>query len=71
MIFTETRLTGAFIVDLERREDDRGFFARAYCEREFAEHGLSPRVSQVNVGFSRRRGTMRGMHFQYPPAGET
>ena len=71
MIFTETELGGAFIIDLERREDDRGFFARAFCQREFAEHGIEPRIAQVNVAHNRRRGTLRGMHFQYPPAAET
>ncbi len=71
MIFTETKLQGAFIVDLERREDDRGYFARAFCQDEFREHGLEPVIAQGNVAFNRRRGTLRGMHFQYPPAAET
>ena len=71
MIFTETRLKGAFIVDVERREDERGFFARAFCQREFAEHGLKPVIAQANVAFNKRKGTLRGMHFQYPPHAET
>jgi dTDP-4-dehydrorhamnose 3,5-epimerase len=71
MIFTETELEGAFIIDLERREDSRGFFARTFCQREFADHGLKPVIAQANVAFNRRRGTLRGMHFQYPPAAET
>lgn len=71
MQFTETKLAGAFIVDLERREDDRGFFARAFCQREFAEHGLNTRIAQSNVAFNRDAGTLRGMHFQFPPAAET
>ena len=71
MIFTEMELVGAFIIDLERHEDDRGFFARAFCQREFVEHGIEPRIAQVNVAHNRRRGTIRGMHFQYPPAAET
>ena len=71
MKFTETPLSGAFIVDLERREDDRGFFARMFCQNEFTEHGLKPVIAQANVGFNRRRGTLRGMHFQYPPSAET
>ena len=71
MIFTETKLKGAFIVDLERREDDRGFFARAFCQKEFAAHGLKPAVAQVNVSSNIRKGTVRGMHFQFPPAPET
>lgn len=71
MIFTETKLRGAFIIDLERREDDRGFFARAFCQREFEAHGLKPVIAQANIGFNRLKGTLRGMHFQYPPAAET
>lgn len=71
MLFTETRLAGAFVIDLERREDDRGFFARAFCRREFAEHGLEDLVAQANIAYNHRRGTLRGMHFQYPPAAET
>lgn len=71
VIFTETPLAGAFIVDIERREDDRGFFARMFCQREFADHGLEQIIAQANVAFSRRRGTLRGMHFQYPPRAET
>jgi len=71
MIFTETKLSGAFIIDLQLREDDRGFFARAFCQHEFAAHGLKPVIAQANIGFNRRKGTLRGMHFQYPPAPET
>ena len=71
MLFTETKLTGAFIIDLERREDDRGFFARAFCQNEFSDHDLKPVIAQANIGFNRRRGCVRGMHFQYPPAAET
>jgi dTDP-4-dehydrorhamnose 3,5-epimerase len=71
MIFTETKLKGAFIIDLDRRDDDRGFFARAFCQKEFAQHGLKPVIAQANIGFNRRKGTLRGMHFQYPPAAET
>ena len=71
MIFTETRLRGAFILDLERREDARGFFARAFCQREFEAHGLKPLIAQANVAWNPRAATLRGMHFQYPPAAET
>ena len=71
MIFTETKLKGAFILDLERREDNRGFFARAFCQNEFAEHGLKPTIAQANVAFNKRKGTLRGMHFQFPPSAET
>lgn len=70
MRFEETRLSGAFIVDLERRVDSRGFFARVFCRREFEEHGLNPAVVQANVGRSTRKGTVRGMHFQFPPHAE-
>ena len=71
MIFSETALNGAFIVDLERREDDRGFFARVFCQREFMDHGLEPLIAQANIAWSARSGTLRGMHFQFPPAAET
>lgn len=71
MIFQETRLAGAFIIDLDRREDDRGYFARAFCQDELRAHGLDPVVAQANVGYSHRRGTLRGMHFQFPPKAET
>lgn len=71
MIFTEMALPGAFILDLQRREDDRGYFARAFCRRELAEHGLSANVAQANLALSHRRGTVRGMHFQAPPAAES
>src|SRR5271157_1931130 len=71
MIFTETTLKGAFVIDIERREDSRGFFARAFCQDEFKAHGLKPIIAQANVAFNHLKGTMRGMHFQYPPAAET
>src|SRR5712664_163666 len=71
MIFTETKLKGAFIIDIEPREDIRGFFARAFCQKEFEAHGLKPIIAQANVAFNKTRGTLRGMHFQYPPAAET
>jgi dTDP-4-dehydrorhamnose 3,5-epimerase len=70
MRFTETDLPGAFIVDLELREDERGFFARTLCQEEFLAHGLEPRVAQSNLAFSHRAGTIRGMHYQVPPAAE-
>ncbi|GIX15429.1 MAG: dTDP-4-dehydrorhamnose 3,5-epimerase [Paracoccaceae bacterium] len=71
MIFTETHLKGAFIIDLEERRDHRGFFARTFCAREFEAHGLKPVVAQANLSFNHRRGTLRGLHFQRPPAAET
>ncbi len=71
MIFTETKLKGAFIIDLDRREDNRGFFARAFCQNEFRLHGLKPSIAQANIASTRKKGTLRGLHFQYPPAAET
>ena len=71
MIFTETRLPGAFIIDLEYHRDARGFFARTYCQREFAAHGLETTIAQANLSFNYRKGCLRGLHFQYPPAAET
>lgn len=71
MIFIETRLAGAYIIDLERRDDPRGFFARAFCQHEFKDHGLKLVIAQANVAFNHRAGTIRGMHFQFPPAAET
>lgn len=71
MRFTETKLKGAFILDLELREDARGFFARSFCQKEFEAHGLKPMVAQCNLSFNHKKGTMRGMHYQIPPAAET
>lgn len=70
MLFTETELPGAYIVDIEPIEDERGFFARAWCANEFAEHGLTTRIAQSNVSFNRRQGTIRGMHYQAAPHAE-
>lgn len=71
MIFTETPLLGAFLVDLEPRTDVRGFFARSFCAREFEAHGLKPVIAQANLSFNHRTGTLRGLHYQAPPAVET
>ena len=71
MIFTETKLKGAYIIDIQQREDSRGFFARAFCQQEFEAHGLKPLIAQANVAYNVRQGTLRGMHFQFPPAAET
>jgi dTDP-4-dehydrorhamnose 3,5-epimerase len=71
MQFTETKLRGAYIIDLERREDSRGFFARAFCQKEFTAHGLKSLIAQANVAYNFKKGTLRGMHFQFPPAAET
>lgn len=70
MTFNETPLGGAYAIDLEKHEDERGFFARCFCRREFAEHGLNTDMVQSNVSFSTRRGTLRGMHFQEEPHAE-
>lgn len=70
MIFRETPLAGAFVIDLEPRADDRGFFARAWAQDELEAHGLDPRASQANIGFSARAGTLRGMHYQEDPFAE-
>lgn len=71
MLFIETALKGAYIIDLEPHIDSRGFFARAFCQKEFQEHGLKPVIAQANVAFNHRKGTLRGMHFQFPPTAET
>ena len=71
MRFRETKLPGVFEVELDRMEDERGFFARSFCEREFAQHGLQSAFVQCNISYTRRRGTLRGMHYQRPPAAET
>lgn len=66
----ETELQGAFVIDLEKRGDERGFFARSFCQKEFAAHGLNPHVAQCNVSFTQRKGTLRGMHYQVAPFAE-
>jgi dTDP-4-dehydrorhamnose 3,5-epimerase len=71
MRFIETPLKGAFLIELERRGDDRGFFARAFCEKEFQAAGLPSRFVQVNNSLSAKRGTLRGMHYQLAPMAET
>lgn len=70
MKFTETKLPGAFIIELEQRVDPRGFFARTFCAREFEDHGLKPAVVQCNMSFNHHKATMRGMHYQVAPAPE-
>lgn len=70
MIFTETTLKGAFMIEPERRHDERGFFARTWCQREFAAEGLPPEWVQCNISFNRQRGTLRGMHYQAAPYAE-
>ena len=70
MIFRPTKLAGVVEVRLDPRIDERGFFARSWCEREFAANGLNPRLVQCNVSFNARKGTLRGMHYQAEPHGE-
>lgn len=71
MIFKETRLQGAYIVELEKRGDDRGFFARTFCQQEFNDHGLISDIVQTNLSLSKSKGTLRGMHYQAAPHQET
>ena len=70
MIFKETNLNGAYLIELEKFKDERGFFARSYCFREFEDLGLNPRIVQCNVSYNLKKGTMRGMHYQMPPHAE-
>jgi dTDP-4-dehydrorhamnose 3,5-epimerase len=71
MIFHETKPPRVFEIDLEPHSDERGFFARSWCQREFREHGLNSRLMQCNISFNRRNGTLRGMHFHGAPHSET
>ena len=71
MIFTQTKLAGAYLIDIDKKEDRRGFFAREFCREEFKAHGLNPDIMQANLAYNVRAGTLRGMHFQYPPEAET
>jgi dTDP-4-dehydrorhamnose 3,5-epimerase len=68
--FIETPLDGAYIIEIEAIEDERGSFARSWCQKEFAEHGLNSRIVQCNISFNKKRGTLRGMHFQVEPFAE-
>ena len=70
MIFSASTLEGAFVIALDRKEDARGYFARTFCVEEFEAHGLNPRVVQCNMSFNRRKGTLRGMHWQVQPRAE-
>jgi dTDP-4-dehydrorhamnose 3,5-epimerase len=71
MIFTPTKLAGAFLIQLDRKEDNRGFFARAWCKREFEAHGLASNLVQMNLSHTKLRGTIRGLHYQSQPFAET
>jgi len=70
VIFHETSIPGAYVIELELREDERGYNARMWCQREFDEHGLTARIVQSNALYNRRRGTLRGMHYQAAPHAE-
>jgi dTDP-4-dehydrorhamnose 3,5-epimerase len=71
MIFTETKLAGSYLLELEKMEDSRGFFARSWCQQEFEAHGLVPCVVQANVSYNIKKGTLRGLHYQAMPHAET
>jgi len=71
MLFQPTKLQGAYLIALQPIEDERGFFARSWCRQEFADHGLDANLVQCNVSFNKRRGTIRGMHYQLAPSAET
>jgi dTDP-4-dehydrorhamnose 3,5-epimerase len=70
LIFRETPLAGAFVLESERFPDERGFFARTFCQQEFEANGLSPAVAQCNLSYNAKKGTLRGLHFQAAPHGE-
>jgi dTDP-4-dehydrorhamnose 3,5-epimerase len=67
MVFNETKLKGAYLIETEPQEDERGFFARTFCREEFAKHGLNPNVAQCNLSYNHKKGTLRGMHYQVAP----
>lgn len=71
MIFKETKLKGAFEIEIELRKDERGFFGRSWCKHEMEEHGLNGNLAQSNISFSTQKGTLRGMHYQKHPHEET
>ena len=71
MIFTETPLKGAFVLEVNKLKDERGFFGRTYCQHELEQHGLTNNIAQANVSFNPKKGTMRGMHYQVDPYQET
>ena len=70
MIFNETTLKGAYIIEAEPLKDERGFFARTWCQREFEAHGLNPGLVQCNVSYNKKMNTLRGMHYQVAPKAE-
>jgi len=71
MIFKETKLKGAYIIEIEPIGDERGFFARSFCAKEFEKYGLNSSIAQCNISYNQKKGTLRGMHYQVPPHEET
>ena len=71
MIFTETDLKGAYIIDVNKIVDERGYFGRTFCKKEFENNGLEPNIAQANMSFNHKKGTLRGMHYQVSPYEET
>lgn len=67
MIFTQTKIKDAYLIELKRLEDERGFFARTFCRQEFVSRGLNPNLAQCNISYNKKKGTLRGMHYQIPP----
>jgi dTDP-4-dehydrorhamnose 3,5-epimerase len=71
MLFTETKLKGAWLIEIKKMEDDRGFFGRSWCKKEFTDHGLNADICQINTSFTLKKGTIRGLHYQVDPWQET
>jgi len=67
LIFTETKIKGVYFIEPEILTDERGFFARSFCKEEFRKHGLETDIVQCNISYNKKRGTLRGMHYQVPP----
>ena len=67
MVFNKTKLNDAYVLDVEKREDTRGYFARVWCQKELEAHGLNSALAQANISFNKKKGTVRGMHYQLPP----
>lgn len=71
MNFVPGQLSGSYVIEAERRHDERGYFARVWCEREYRAHGLDLKIAQCSVSYNEKKGTLRGMHYQSPPSAET
>lgn len=67
MIFNETKLKGAYLIEIEQKQDERGFFARSFCKKEFQQHGIDFNIAQCNISFNKNKGILRGMHYQSAP----